>query len=194
MTQRGEDGPTTHVGNAEPDEKAWYCLRAQPKHEHVAAAHLRQEKPLDIEVFCPRIRFRRRTVRGLEWVTEPLFPGYLFAKFQLARDLGLVRFARGLRGVVSFGGHVPRVGGDAIEALRAQADSSEIRVIDPAPRVGGEVQIVGGALDGLRAVVTAVLPARERVRVLLEFLGRMSEVEMGRAKVLVPVNRGGTTE
>ncbi|HXO97259.1 MAG TPA: transcription termination/antitermination NusG family protein, partial [Chthoniobacterales bacterium] len=59
-------------------ESAWYCLRAQPKREHIAAAHLRILQ--GVTVFCPRIRFQRATQRGLVWVTEAMFPGYLFAR------------------------------------------------------------------------------------------------------------------
>ncbi len=61
---------------------AWYCVRSQNKHEHIAAAHLRM---LDgVTVFCPRIRFKRTTRRGVVWVTEGMFPGYLFARFRLS--------------------------------------------------------------------------------------------------------------
>ena len=41
---------------------AWFCLRSQPKHEHIAAGHLRQIE--GVEVFNPRIRFTRPTRVG----------------------------------------------------------------------------------------------------------------------------------
>ncbi len=64
----------------ESAERAWYCLRSQPKHEHIAAAHLRLLE--GVTVFCPRIRFKRATRQGLVWVTEAMFPGYLFARIR----------------------------------------------------------------------------------------------------------------
>src|SRR5271166_6904013 len=57
----------------------WFCLKAQPKREHIAAACLRQIS--EVEAFCPRVRFRKRTNRGPVWFVEPMFPGYLFARF-----------------------------------------------------------------------------------------------------------------
>src|SRR5258705_250702 len=60
-------------------QRAWFCLRARSKHEHIAARHLQQMT--DVEVFLPRIRFRRKTRQGPAWVTEALFPNYLFARF-----------------------------------------------------------------------------------------------------------------
>jgi transcriptional antiterminator RfaH len=50
--------------------------------------------------------------------------------------------------------------------------------------VGAPVVISGGAFHGLRAVVTRVIPSRERVKVLLEFLGRATEFEVARADVV----------
>lgn len=44
--------------------------------------------------------------------------------------------------------------------------------------------MVEGAFAGLRAVVTRMMPARQRVAVLLEFLGRMSETEVPIGSVL----------
>jgi hypothetical protein len=61
---------------------SWFCLRSQPKREHIAAACLRQMS--DVEVFCPRVRLRKRTNRGLVWFVESMFPGYLFSRFNYA--------------------------------------------------------------------------------------------------------------
>ena len=57
----------------------WFCLKAQTKREHIAADHVRQIP--GTAVFLPRVRFQRKTVRGLAWFTEALFPGYVFARF-----------------------------------------------------------------------------------------------------------------
>jgi transcriptional antiterminator RfaH len=57
----------------------WFCLRSQVKREHLAAACLRQYP--EVEAFCPRVRFRKRTTRGPVWFVESMFPGYLFARF-----------------------------------------------------------------------------------------------------------------
>ena len=43
---------------------------------------------------------------------------------------------------------------------------------------GEAVRVAGGVFDGLQAVVTRVMPSRERVAVLLEFLGRQTSVEL----------------
>ena len=60
------------------DEPVWFCLKAQPKREHMAAIALRHQ--FRIECFSPRLRFRKMTHRGPVWFVEAMFPGYLFTK------------------------------------------------------------------------------------------------------------------
>lgn len=162
---------------------AWYCVRAQPKSEHIAAAHLRLIE--DVEVFCPRLRLRRVTRRGPVWFVEALFPGYLFARFDPLASQNEVTHARGVSTIVRFTELPARVPDKAIAELREQMDGSECKEIDQSIREGDSVVISHGMFTGLTTVVTHALPARERVRVLVEFLGQCREVEVSKS-TLVP--------
>lgn len=155
---------------------AWFCLRTQPKHEHIAAGHLSRHEHL--EILNPRIRFRRSTRKGIVWVTEPLFPCYLFARFDLDHSLARVQYAPGVSRVVHFGTLWPVVPDSVIGELRAALGRTEVHVIAAEPRVGEEIRIGEGAFQGLEAVILQVMPARERVKVLLDFLGRQTMVEL----------------
>jgi transcriptional antiterminator RfaH len=160
------------------DRARWFCLKTQPKHEHIAAAHLRQV--LALEVFLPRIRFKRATRQGMAWATEALFPGYLFARFDWHISLRLVQSARSVRGVVHFGERWPVVPDTTIRDLCEVVGATGLRTIPEQFSLGDEVQIAAGAMRGLRAVVTRVLPRRERIAVLMEFLGRQTMIELPR--------------
>ena len=48
---------TGFVPEEAPMEARWYCLRTKPKHEHIAAAHVRLCE--GVEVYCPRVRIQR---------------------------------------------------------------------------------------------------------------------------------------
>ena len=157
-------------------EPVWFCIRSQPKHEHIAAAHLATDP--EFEVYLPRIRFKRATRRGPVWFTEALFPNYLFARFDVATCLRRVCHARGVRGVVHFGDRWPVVPEAVIEDLRLALGGDQVHVIREELRPGEAVRVAGGAFHGLRAVITRVMPSRERVAVLLEFLGRQTTVEL----------------
>jgi transcriptional antiterminator RfaH len=165
--------PQPNAGSAEPP--SWYCLRSQPKHEHIAAAHVRE---LGFEVFLPRIRFKRSTRRGAVWFTEALFPGYFFARFCLASSLRLLHHTHGVQGVVHFGDHWPTLSEGVVAELRASLGNQPVHTIPDAPQPGENVVVSGGAFHGLTAVVSRVMPSRQRVAVLLDFLGRQTAVDL----------------
>lgn len=160
----------------------WYCLRTQPKREHIAATALR--RLLGIEVACPRIRFKKPTARGAVWFTEAMFPGYLFARFHLWEKHRQVIYSPGVSAIVQFKQQFAVIEDAVIASLLENTDASEIIEIAYALDVGQTVRIVEGPFNGLCAVVTRVLSARDRIRVLLEFLGRTIEAEIAQPAVL----------
>ncbi|MDH3345987.1 MAG: hypothetical protein OEL75_02265 [Kiritimatiellaceae bacterium] len=145
-------------------------MRTQPKREHIAASQL--ERLEGVEVFAPRIRFKRRTPRGKVWFEESLFPGYIFARFdrQMQRT---VCGAVGVRGLVKFAGNCATVPESMIEMLREEmADSAVVEISnEPLVKEGDEAMVVEGALMGVRAVVTTVMSGGERVKILLDMMG-----------------------
>jgi transcriptional antiterminator RfaH len=166
----GSDAAAAHL------DWAWFCLRAQHRHEHIAANCLRlMEK---VEVFFPRLRFVQPRRYGKVWITEPLFPGYLFARFNWKESLCKVHYAPGVQGVVHFGNGWPTVPEQVIADIRAVMGPEELRVISDDLIPGDEVEILGEVFHGMRAVVTQVMPGRQRVGVLLHFLGRQTTVEI----------------
>ncbi|HEX6564592.1 MAG TPA: transcription termination/antitermination NusG family protein [Chthoniobacterales bacterium] len=156
-------------------DSAWYCLYSRRKQEHVAAARVRLLG--SIPVFCPRIRFRRQTRGGgTVMVTEAMFPGYFFARFSLGEMLPQVRSAHGVSSIVRFGDWYPVIDDTVIEQLRDKT-GDDIAELLPEFTPGDSVRLTEGPLAGLEAVITQVLPGKERVRVLLEFLGRETVTE-----------------
>jgi len=135
---------------------AWFCVRSQPKHEHIAAAHLRQIST--VEVFVPRIRFKRLTRYGQVWVTEALFPNYLFARFDWHGYLRQIYHSPGVSEVVHFGTHWPVIPDEVIDSLRNSLGNDDVHVIPEEVSPGDAVKIVGGSLHGLQAVVSRVMP------------------------------------
>ena len=170
-----------------PSEPAWYCLKTQTKREAIAAAHLRELE--GVEVFCPMLRYRKATRRGKVWWVEALFPGYVLARFVLETEERAVMYSQGVRGLVRFGEKVPAVPDDFVEVLRqevARQGAEEVLTVGPRITEGEEVELAHGPLGGVRATVVEVLPARERVKVLLEFLGREQVIEVDLFSLLLP--------
>jgi transcriptional antiterminator RfaH len=118
------------------------------------------------------------------WFVEAMFPGYLLAKFAYSTQHRAVESSPGIRGIVRFGDRLATLPEETVLALQTKAGAEEIITVDSSLKVGQPVHIVDGPFQGLEVVVTRVLPARERIRVLLEFLGRPLEMEVPAAKVL----------
>ncbi len=167
-----------------PTAAAWFCVRTRPKQEHIAAAQLRQFPGL--EVFLPRIRYQQPTRSGPQWTSEALFLNYLFARFDLATSLRRVQAARGVSAVVHFGSRWPTIPDSVITDLRAAVGDGQVKIIAQAFGAGDEVQIAGGVFHGLQAVVSRAMPGRQRVAVLLDFLGRQTAVELDRSRLVGP--------
>jgi len=162
---------------------AWYCLRTQPKHEHIAASHL-QRRIENMDVFNPQLRIRRQTRRGAVWFVEALFPGYLLARFDSSNFMQIVRRTPGITTVVSFGIITPSIPDGVVDELRAQFDANNPQEIGDDVRVGDDITIASGPFHGLNANVLRVMPAAGRVQVLLEILGRTTPVEIAREQVM----------
>ena len=143
----------------------------------------------DVEVFLPRIQFRRGACRGMVWVTEALFPGYLFAGFDWQISLRRVQAASGVQGVVHFGEHWPVIPEEIIKDLRQVLGTTDLHTISPEFSPGDAVQITEGTLRGLQAVVSHVMPSRERVAVLMELLGRQIMVEIKTPMIIKEGNK-----
>src|SRR5580700_12254650 len=154
---------------------AWFCLRAQPKREHIAAACLKQIH--DVEAFSPRVRFRKPTNRGLVWFVESMFPGYLFARFDYATLHRRVRQGPGVSGFVQFGDRLALLPDELISEIRARMGKDELVEINQGIQPGQSVQITQGPFQGLEGLVTRLITARDRVQILIECMGRSLHAE-----------------
>ena len=160
---------------------AWYCARTKPKHEHIAAANL--QRHLGLEVFNPRLKIERVTRRGMVKRVEPLFPCYLFVR-TVGHTMNEIRYVAGVSTLVHFGQEIPTVADSIIEELRQCFQEDEFLAVEDCIHPGAEVSVANGAFQGFQAIVLRVLPARQRVQVLLDILGRQTLVEVDRQSIL----------
>ncbi len=145
------------------------------------------QRDLELEVFAPRIRFRRMRAGRPIWATEALFPGYVFARFDYLERRRQINALPGVTSIVHFGERAGEVSSVVIAELRALVRDDETLEVAADPQPGSEVVISSGSLSGLKVLVTRVMPARQRIAILLEMLGGQREIEIERDRVL-PVN------
>ncbi len=167
----------------------WYCLHTEPRQENKVALLLQRD--LRLAVFAPRIRFRRMRAGRPLWTTEALFPGYLFARFDFFERRRQINALAGVTRIVTFGDRATAVEDEIMAELRLLVQDNETVEVESDPRPGSEVVVAGGPMRGLRALVTRVMPARQRVAILLELLGNTHEVEIERERVFLADPRSG---
>jgi transcription antitermination factor NusG len=110
----------------------------------------------------------------------------LFARFDFVSDYRRVNYGFGVSGLVRFGEKYAEVRASEIDPLRKEWGASETRTVDSSVEPGDRVRLSGALFHGVEAEVLCLLPARSRVKVLLEFLGGPKEVEV-EAGAIVPV-------
>jgi transcriptional antiterminator RfaH len=168
------------------ESSAWYCARTKPKHEHIAAANLR--KNLKLEVFHPRLRIERATRRGVVRVSEPLFPGYIFIRCVMEQSLTEIQRTNGVVTVVHFAHRIPKIADAVIDELKECFAGGETMTVEDRISPGDEVLLADGAFAGMHAFVLRVMPARKRIQVLLDVLGRPTPAEIDESSVVLERN------
>ncbi|MBI4514577.1 MAG: hypothetical protein HY699_02015 [Deltaproteobacteria bacterium] len=158
----------------------WYAVQTQPRREEAAAANVRRIGAL---VSCPYYRQRVILHGYRREVTRPLFPGYIFAAFDLARDFRAVHYAHGVRGLVRFGGVPAEVPCDFLAGIEARMQNGYV-VIEPTPlEPGDRVEIVAGSFRGYTGIFQAGAKGSERVTILLEALKYQARLVLDRTAV-----------
>jgi len=163
--------------------KEWYCIRSKVKQERVA--HSRLSSELEVECYLPMVTKLLRGKNAGKKVREPLFPGYFFVRVDLNTELRKVSYAQGVSGFVKLGDRFPVVKQEVIESIiRFCEEFEEERELTSAIKRGDRVELVGQLFEGSMGNVVELLPAKNRIRILVEFLNDSVEVEIGATEVV----------
>jgi transcriptional antiterminator RfaH len=150
--------------------KRWYAVNALPCQEMRADENLRRQ---GFYTWLPQYRRTRKHARRVDNVLAPLFPGYLFVRFDPAVERW--RSINGTFGVIRLlcNGDTPLAVPDGlVEEIMQRRDESGL-VLLPTRRlaVGNAVKVAFGSFAQLEGLVQE-MPGRDRVIVLLNLLGR----------------------
>ncbi len=158
----------------------WYVVHTHANAEALAAAHLARQ---GFGTYLPRYARERRHARRVERVRAPLFPRYLFVRLDTERKWLSVRSTTGVSSLLSAGGNPLPLSDAAIAAIRAREDESGLVVLAAAGWAPGTpLRIVDGPLAE-RLGLFQGLDDRDRVVLLLDFLGRPMRVAVAAGAV-----------
>lgn len=158
----------------------WYVVHTKPQQELLASAML--EDQCHLTVFLPEVKQKYRGKMRL----RPFFPGYLFVE----ADLDVVEYTAinstpGVIRLVAFEQRPLPLRAGIVEEIRQTVEriNNEGGLPPENYQAGESVRLTDGPLEGLQAVFVKHLRPKERVLVLLKFLGQENEVELDLSEI-----------
>lgn len=131
--------------------KRWYLLYCKRGEQQRAKLHLENQS---VEVFYPEVEFEKIT-RGKKSIKkEPLFPSYMFVRFDFESgpSFTTVRSTRGVVDFVRLGSQPQEVQGDLIFTLKnIEKEGSQVKVVE-LPQKGEPINVIGGQFSGIEAI------------------------------------------
>ena len=153
----------------------WYVIRTKPHQEGRAQCHLTQ---VSVETFLPLLKHTKRIRRQERTAVEPLFHGYLFARFDINDRYRAVNFACGVLNIVEFGSKPAEVSESVIDDIRDRlVDGYVIPQSEPLQE-GQTVRIKDGPLTGLEAIFIREMTKQHRVLLLLNTLAIQAKLTL----------------
>ncbi len=128
---------------------SWFGIRTRSNHERVAASVLQAK---GFEQYLPTYRTRRKWSDRIVETTLPLFPGYLFCRFDLSQKVPVVS-TPGVVSLVAFGNVPVPIDNSEIEAVQALVESGAAVQPHPYLREGRRVRVTGGPLEGVEGLL-----------------------------------------
>lgn len=154
---------------------AWYVIQTKPKKEAETSQRL---GGLGLEYLLPKA-LDSRTVNGrVVQIEKPFFPNYLFVKLTLARHYYQVKWAKGVARFVGWGDVPAPITDEIVEAIRNRMDEGGRMWTGFDMKPGEEVRIKSGPLKDFIGIFERAVPARDRIRVLLQVVDSQVSVNV----------------
>src|SRR5688572_6766322 len=165
----------------------WYALHVRPRFEKHVQTHLEDK---GYEVFYPTYTSTRQWSDRVKSLSFPLFPGYVFCRFNVHARLPIL-ITPGVNQVVGSGKTPITVDEGELAAIRRVMESGVAAQPWPYLKVGETVQIENGPLEGLTGIVTRI-KSSDRLVVSVSLLMRSVAVELD-SHWIKPLSPAGRT-
>ena len=145
----------------------WYAIHTHAKQEARAESNL---LAWNVETFVPRYRSRRANQFRSEPIFQirPLFPRYIFARFDAEDIFHKVRYTRGVHSIVSAGGWPVPLDDTLIAMMKARQDENGLICLSDNIKSGDEVVVEAGNFSGFVGVFERRMKDSGRVMILLK--------------------------
>ena len=163
------------------NEAKWYVIHTYSSYENMVETNLRniiennnlQDKIFDIRIPVEDDIVEKNGKRKV--VQKKKFKGYVFVKMIYTNEIWyLITNTRGVTGFVGPKGRPVPISNDEVRRMGLE----EIAVEDFDIKVGDNIQVISGALEGFPGEVVEVLGDKQKVKVIVSMFGRETTVEL----------------
>ena len=161
------------------DATQWYVVYTNPKQEDRASDNLRSWGVETLHAKLRTCRYNQFT-GAPTFLTKPLFPRYIFAKFNAQKQLAKICFTRGVNNVVSFGGQPASVDESIIQIVSDRIDKDGFVKVGEELKRGDRVIVKAGPLRDFVGVFEEELKDSERISVLLTTISYQGRLVVSR--------------
>ena len=105
---------------------------------------------------------------------EVLFPGYIFINTS-SENYSVLKYTKGIKDILKFGDKISYLPSDDIKAMQMVEKTSKSSPVARQLKIGQDAFVKKGSLKG-SIVKICSLPSKERVGILLHFLGSVRRV------------------
>ena len=144
----------------------WYVLYTKAQEEDRAEKNL---TAWGIETFNPKIKkkqFNQFTGKAIEF-SRPLFPRYLFSRFNIEKTLHKIYNTRGVEKVIGFNCMPTPVDDQVIALIQSKVATDGFVCLNDDLRRGDEVRINNGSLKGVNGIFDRRMKDKNRIMILL---------------------------
>ena len=147
----------------------WFVIYTKPNSEKTAEANLLRQ---GFEVFLPLIEKTRRHARRVDKILRPIFPGYLFVRFDVAiMPWHSINGTIGVRHILTNNGRPQPVTQNFVEILLGKLNErGAIEEREQLFAIGSKVEVAAGAMQGQMATILSA-DDHGRVQILLSMMG-----------------------
>jgi transcription antitermination factor NusG len=161
------------------EPKAWFALQVRSRWENTAKGLLENK---GFETLLPTYPATRRWSDRSKIVESPLFPGYVFCRFEIHDRLPIL-ITPGVISVVGRGKTPVAVAESEITALQMVIRSGIQTHPWPYLEIGERVRVKNNALEGMEGILTS-FKGRQRVIISVALLQRSVALEIDRSRIL----------
>jgi len=154
--------------------KEWFILQFKSNSHHLAVKNLNRQ---GFETFLPLHETTSRRLSQFINTSKPLFPGYMFIKFDRAEsEWHKINSTYGVSRLITFNSILKSIPTIFVDHLMERYDLSEKLLLIQKLKKGDQVTVLKGPFRNFIATVEKY-EADQRIWILLDLMGRKTKIQ-----------------